>query len=74
MKEQEFIKAGFTVVGTENNESKLFLFLKNNYPNGQSEQLLRYQFFNVLEFHSPFVLPILTCFRHTYPFPYYSEG
>jgi len=47
MKEQEFIKAGFTVVGTENNESKLFLFLKNNYPNGQSEQLLRYQFFTL---------------------------
>ncbi|HPK21120.1 MAG TPA: site-specific DNA-methyltransferase, partial [Paludibacteraceae bacterium] len=27
-----FIKAGFTVVGTENNENKLLSFLKENYP------------------------------------------
>ncbi len=28
----DFIKAGFTVVGTENNENKLLSFLKENYP------------------------------------------
>ncbi len=28
----EFIKAGFTVVGTESNENKLLSFLKENYP------------------------------------------
>jgi adenine-specific DNA-methyltransferase len=33
MAEQDFIKAGFTVVGTENNENKLMSFLKENYPN-----------------------------------------
>jgi len=33
MAEQDFIKAGFTVVGTENNENKLLIFLKENYPN-----------------------------------------
>jgi adenine-specific DNA-methyltransferase len=33
MAEQDFIKAGFTVVGTENNENKLLSFLKQNYPN-----------------------------------------
>ncbi|MCF8322825.1 MAG: site-specific DNA-methyltransferase [Flavobacterium sp.] len=32
MTEQYFIKAGFTVVGTENNENKLLSFLKENYP------------------------------------------
>lgn len=32
MIEQEFIKAGFEVVGTENNENKLLNFLKENYP------------------------------------------
>jgi adenine-specific DNA-methyltransferase len=32
MAEQEFIKAGYTVVGTENNENKLLDFLKENYP------------------------------------------
>ncbi|NLN74072.1 MAG: site-specific DNA-methyltransferase, partial [Bacteroidales bacterium] len=31
--EQDFIKAGFTVVGTENYENKLLRFLKENYPN-----------------------------------------
>jgi adenine-specific DNA-methyltransferase len=30
---EDFIKAGFTVVGTENNENKLLSFLKENYPN-----------------------------------------
>jgi len=29
----DFIKAGYTVVGTENNENKLLSFLKKNYPN-----------------------------------------
>src|SRR5574344_2251160 len=29
----DFIKAGFTVVGSENNENKLLSFLKENYPN-----------------------------------------
>lgn len=33
MAEQDFIKAGFTVVGSENNENKLLRFLKENYPN-----------------------------------------
>lgn len=33
MAEQDFKKAGFTVVGTENNENKLLSFLKENYPN-----------------------------------------
>ncbi|TAH19485.1 MAG: site-specific DNA-methyltransferase [Cytophagales bacterium] len=32
MTEQEFTNAGFTVVGTENNENKLLSFLKENYP------------------------------------------
>lgn len=33
MAEQDFINAGFTVVGTEDNENKLLGFLKENYPN-----------------------------------------
>jgi adenine-specific DNA-methyltransferase len=32
MAEQDFIKAGFTVVGTETSENKLLSFLKENYP------------------------------------------
>jgi len=32
MAEQDFIKAGFTVLGSENNENKLLSFLKENYP------------------------------------------
>ncbi len=32
MIEQDFIKAGFTVVGTEASENKLLSFLKENYP------------------------------------------
>lgn len=32
MTKQEFIQAGFQVVGTENNENKLLNFLKENYP------------------------------------------
>ena len=33
MAEQDFIKAGFKVVDSENNENKLLSFLKENYPN-----------------------------------------
>ncbi|MCZ2356895.1 MAG: site-specific DNA-methyltransferase, partial [Bacteroidia bacterium] len=33
MNKQDFINAGFSVVGTENNENKLLRFLKENYPN-----------------------------------------
>jgi adenine-specific DNA-methyltransferase len=33
MIEQDFIQAGFTVVGTNTNENKLLSFLKENYPN-----------------------------------------
>jgi adenine-specific DNA-methyltransferase len=33
MAEQEFINAGYTVVGTDNKENKLLRFLKENYPN-----------------------------------------
>ncbi len=33
MAKEEFINAGYTVVGTENNENKLLSFLKENYPN-----------------------------------------
>lgn len=32
MKKQDFIQAGFSVVGTDNNENKLLCFLKENYP------------------------------------------
>jgi adenine-specific DNA-methyltransferase len=32
MEEQNFIKEGFTVVGSEDNENKLLSFLKENYP------------------------------------------
>ena len=32
MSEQEFINAGYTVLGTENKENKLLNFLKENYP------------------------------------------
>jgi len=32
MKEQEFLQAGYAVVGTENNENKLLNFLKEHYP------------------------------------------
>lgn len=33
MAEQDFIKAGFTIVRSESNENKLLSFLKKNYPN-----------------------------------------
>lgn len=32
MAKQDFIKAGYSVVGSENNENKLLSFLKENYP------------------------------------------
>ena len=32
MAEQDFIKAGYSVVGSENNDNKLLSFLKENYP------------------------------------------
>ncbi len=32
MMQHDFIKAGFTVIGNENNENKLLNFLKENYP------------------------------------------
>ena len=32
MVKEEFTNAGFTVVRTEDNENKLFSFLKENYP------------------------------------------
>lgn len=32
MNKEDFIKAGFSVVGTENNENKLLSFLKEHYP------------------------------------------
>ncbi len=32
MREQEFIKGGYEVLGTENNENKFLSFLKENYP------------------------------------------
>lgn len=32
MKEQEIMQAGYTVVGTENNENRLLAFLKENFP------------------------------------------
>jgi len=33
MASENFIQAGFNVVGTENNENKLLRFIKDNYPN-----------------------------------------
>lgn len=33
MAQQDFLNAGYTVFGTENNENKLLSFLKENYPN-----------------------------------------
>lgn len=53
MAEQDFIKAGFTVVGTENNENKLLSFLKENYPN-----VIRDTEINLEELKSVLGLPI----------------
>ena len=48
MAEQDFTKAGFTVVGTENNENKLLSFLKENYPSIIKDNEVNLQEFKVL--------------------------
>jgi adenine-specific DNA-methyltransferase len=53
MAEQDFIKAGFTVVGTEANENKLLSFLKENYPN-----VIRDTEINIEELKAVLGLPI----------------
>jgi adenine-specific DNA-methyltransferase len=53
MAEQDFIKAGFTVVGTDNNENKLLSFLKENYPNVISDTEI-----NIEELKTVLGLPI----------------
>ena len=53
MAEQDFIKAGFTVVGTETNENKLLSFLKKNYPN-----VIRDTEINIEELKAVLGLPI----------------
>ncbi len=53
MAEQDFIKAGFTVVGTETNENKLLSFLKENYPN-----VIRDTELNIEELKAVLGLPI----------------
>jgi adenine-specific DNA-methyltransferase len=53
MTEQEFTKAGFTIIGSENNENKLLNFLKENYPN-----VIRDTELNLEELKSVLGLPI----------------
>ena len=53
MAEQEFIKAGFNVVGTNNIENKLFSFLSENYPN-----IIRDNEINLQELKAVLGLPI----------------
>ena len=53
MAEQDFIKAGFTVVGNETNENKLLSFLKENYPN-----VIRDTELNIEELKAVLGLPI----------------
>ena len=53
MAEQDFIKAGFKVVGTESNENKLLSFLKENYPN-----VIRDTEINLEEFKTVLGFPI----------------
>lgn len=53
MAEQEFINAGYTVVGTEDDENKLLSFLKENYPN-----VIRDNEINIEELKSVLGLPI----------------
>src|SRR5574344_1338010 len=53
MAEQDFIKAGFKVVGSENNENKLLRFLKENYPN-----VIRDTLINLEELKTVLGLPI----------------
>lgn len=40
---EDFIKAGFNVVGTENNENKLLKFLKENYPSVIKDNEINFQ-------------------------------
>lgn len=53
MAEQDFIKAGFTVVGSETSENKLLSFLKENYPN-----IIRDTEINIEELKTVLGLPI----------------
>jgi len=53
MEEQNFIKAGFKVVGKETNENKLLSFLKENYPN-----IIRDTEINIEELKAVLGLPI----------------
>ncbi|MFC1223416.1 site-specific DNA-methyltransferase [Pedobacter sp. BG31] len=53
MAEQDFTKAGFTVVGTEASENKLLSFLKENYPN-----IVRDTEINIEELKAVLGLPI----------------
>ena len=53
MAEQDFIQAGYTVVGTDNNENKLFSFLSENYPN-----VIRDNEINLQELKAVLGLPI----------------
>jgi adenine specific DNA methylase Mod len=53
MAEEEFLNAGYTVVGTENNENKLLDFLKENYPN-----VIRDTEINIEELKTALGLPI----------------
>lgn len=53
MAEQEFINAGFSVVGTENNENKLLSFLKEHYPS-----IIRDTEINIEELKAVLGLPI----------------
>lgn len=53
MTEQEFTKAGYTVVGIENNENKLLSFLKENYPS-----VIRDNEINIEELKTVLGLPI----------------
>jgi len=53
MAKEEFINAGFTVVGTENSENKLLSFLKDNYPN-----VIRDTEINIEELKTVLGLPI----------------
>lgn len=53
MAKEEFIKAGYTVVGTGDNENKLLSFLKENYPN-----VIRDNEINIEELKAVLGLPI----------------
>jgi len=53
MAKEEFINAGYTIVGTENNENELLSFLKENYPN-----VIRDTEINIEELKTVLGLPI----------------